>query len=217
MNTSHYRHAGFTLLQGLALWFALASKDALAQKTAASRLPDSPEDAATDRDTKASLPLVHYTFAATGAPRGTVGARLTGFGLGERGQPAVLGGGLSVWGSPVSRLTLIGDATRSVYREFAPSAGAMLHLLGHRTRGLSLGVLARYKVEGLGRRPTKDEVEGEVEGGLLWGHHQRGLHLEANANPGVGAAEEGEVDLEARARAGYDRPHDHWHRGGQCT
>jgi hypothetical protein len=162
-------------------------------------------------DVRAMVPQVSYTYSAHGAPEKTLGAAFTGFGLadttttnGARSGGSVIGGGISVWGSPLSRLTIIGDATRNVYREFSPALGATFRLMGKPGEGLNLGALVRYKVDGFGRGPTKDEVEGELEGGMLVGYHQKRLHLELNTILGVGTTEEGEVDVEARGRVGYD-------------
>jgi hypothetical protein len=155
-------------------------------------------------DVRLMVPVASYTYSAMGAPEKTMGASLTGFALGDRGRGSVLGGGASVWGAPIARLTLIADATRSVYREFSPSFGATFRLYGTPNRGLNLGALARYKVEGFGKGPAKDEVEGEVEGGVLVGYHKDRLHLDGNTILGVGATDDGEIDIEARARAGYD-------------
>jgi hypothetical protein len=211
-NLSRGGQCASVALMAVSLSFSAHAADKPAPASASMRVPsDEATEGATSEaeqsyggDVRAMVPQVSYTYSAVGAPAKTVGAAFTGFGLGERGQSSVLGGGVTVWGAPIARLTLIGDATRSVYREFAPSLGATFRLLGKPNEGFSLGALGRYKVDGFGRGPSKDEVEGEIEGGLLFGYNRQGVHLDANTIVGFGTTEEGEVDIEARARAGYD-------------
>jgi hypothetical protein len=162
--------------------------------------------AAPPRDAKTEVPIVAYTYSATGAPAGTYGAYLYGTGLGASRQTATGGGGVTAWGSPVDRLTLVADAPRDVYLlgHFAPSFAAILRLLGRANEGWSLGALAKYKVEGFGTDPGGD-LESEIEGGLLLSYGQRrGLHFDLNAITGFGLTEEGEIDTEGRLRLGYD-------------
>jgi hypothetical protein len=91
-----------------------------------------------------------------------------------------------------------------VYGEFAPSLGATFRLYGTRGKGLELGALGRYKIDGFGRGPDGDEVEGELETGFLIGYHEGRYHLQANTILGVGTGDDGEIDVEARARLGRD-------------
>jgi hypothetical protein len=182
--------------------FVAAGREALA---------DSPGDtalttAAPPRDAKTEVPVVAYTYGAAGAPAGTYGAYLYGTGLGASRQNATAGGGVTAWGSPIDRLTLVADATRDVYLlgNFAPSFAAIVRLFGHANEGWSLGALAKYKVEGFGTDPGGD-LESEIEGGLLLSYgEQRGLHFDLNAITGFGLTEEGEIDTEGRLRLGYD-------------
>jgi hypothetical protein len=155
-------------------------------------------------DVRLMIPLTSYTYSATGAPERTVGARVSGFSLSERGREGVFGGGIAVWGAPIARLTLVAEANRNVYKDFSPSFGATYRFIGNANRGLNLGALARYKVDGFGKGPDKDEIEGELEGGALLGYHRGRLHFDTNAILGVGTTEDGDADVEARVRAGYD-------------
>jgi hypothetical protein len=172
---------------------------------------DSPGDtaltgSAPSRDVKGEVPVVAYTYGAAGAPAGTYGAYLYGTGLGASRQTSTAGGGVTAWGSPIDRLTLVADAPRDVYLlgHFAPSIAAIARLFGRANEGWSLGALAKYKVEGFGTDPNGD-LESEIEGGLLlsYGEH-RGFHFDLNAITGFGLTEEGEIDTEGRLRLGYD-------------
>ncbi len=162
--------------------------------------------AAPPRDAKTEVPIVAYTYAAAGAPAGTYGAYLYGTGLGASRQNAAAGGGVTAWGAPIDRLTLVADAPRDVYLlgHFAPSFAAIVRLFGRANDGWSLGALAKYKVEGFGTDPG-GELESELEGGLLLSYgERRGLHFDLNAITGFGLTEEGEIDTEGRLRLGYD-------------
>ncbi len=171
---------------------------------------DSPGDTALStapsRDAKSEVPIVAYAYGAAGAHAGTYGAYMYGTGLGGSKQNATAGGGVTAWGSPIDRLTLVADAPRDVYLlgHFAPSFAAILRLLGRANEGWSLGALAKYKVEGFGTDPSGD-LESEIEGGLLLSYgERRGLHFDLNAITGFGLTEEGEIDAEGRLRLGYD-------------
>jgi hypothetical protein len=158
------------------------------------------------RDAKTEVPIVAYTYGAAGAPAGTYGAYLYGTGLGASRQTATAGGGVTAWGSPIDRLTLVADAPRDVYLlgNFAPSFAAIVRLVGRANEGWSLGALAKYKVEGFGTAPGT-EYESEIEGGLLLSYgERRGLHFDLNAITGFGLTEDGEIDTEGRLRLGYD-------------
>ena len=156
------------------------------------------------RDTRSEVPIVAYTYTAAGAPAKTVGAQGYGVGLAASGQDPVLGGGATVWGSPIDRLTLIGDASRNVWGNFAPSATVVGRLLGSRDKGWSLGALGKFKIDGFAAGPSGDEVESEMELGALVSFAGSGLHLDMNAIGGHGLGDEGEMDAEARFRVGYD-------------
>lgn len=157
------------------------------------------------RDAKGEVPIVAYAYGAAGAPVNTVGAYAYGLGLAGGSQRPTAGGGVTVWGSPVDRLTLVGDAMRDVYLldHFAPSAAAIVRLLGRADEGFSLGALGKYKVEGFGTDPA-GELESEIEGGLLLSYAHRRFHADFNAITGFGLTEEGEIDTEGRLRLGYD-------------
>jgi len=162
--------------------------------------------AAPPRDVKTEVPITAYTYTATGAPAGTYGAYLYGTGLGASRQSATAGGGVTAWGAPVDRLTLVVDVPRDVYLlgHFAPSLAAIVRLAGKANEGWSLGAIAKYKVEGFGTDPNGD-FESEIEGGLLLSYgERRGLHLDVNAITGFGLTDDGEIDTEGRLRFGYD-------------
>ena len=176
--------------------------------TALAADPSSNGDAAppepTTNDVKNEVPILAYTYQAYGASKGTVGAQAYGLGLGASGQRGILGGGLTVWGSPMERLTLIGDAQRNVFGDFAPSAAVVFRLLGSPNDGWSLGALGKFKVDGFAGGPTKNEVESEMELGALVSFVRSGWHLDMNAIAGRGTGEEGETDAEGRLRFGKD-------------
>jgi hypothetical protein len=68
----------------------------------------------------------------------------------------------AVWGSPIDRLTLIGAAPRDMFGNFAPSAAAMVRLLGTPNDGFVLSALGKFKVEGFATGPN-NEMESEIE------------------------------------------------------
>ncbi len=180
---------------------ALVALPASAQEisTSGARAPDAAHDA------KAEAPTVAWAYTAFGAPAGSVGAQAYGLGLAGPRQSALLGGGVLAWAALSERVTLVVDAPRDVYREghFAPSAAAIVRLVGKPGEGFSLGALGKYKVDGFGVAPG-GELESEAEAGLLASYVGDGLHLDLNAITGVGLTDEGEVDTEVRARVGYD-------------
>jgi hypothetical protein len=192
------RHAVFS---SAAVTIALASPSA--------RADDATNDADLQprvaRDAKGETPIVAYTYSAYGSPARTYGATAYGLGLVGPGQRPTAGGGVTLWGSPIDRLTLVVDAPRDVYflDHFAPSAAAIVRLLGKPGEGFSLGLLGKYKVEGFGTDPDGN-TEHEVESGLLLSYVHRGLHLDLNAITGFGLADTGEIDTEGRLRFGYD-------------
>lgn len=156
-------------------------------------------DDTTPRDVKVEVPFVAYTQSAFGAHERTVGAQ----GYGEaHGDPAQhgFGGGFVVYGSPVDRLTLIGTTERGLFHEWAPTGTVAFRIAGSVEQGWGLAALARYKMEGF------DEAGGEIETGVMFSLSRSRAHLDVNAIGGTGTeeAEGGEMDVEARVRAGYD-------------
>ena len=140
---------------------------------------------------------------ATGAPAKRVGAQGYGVGLAAEKQNGVLGGGVTVWGSPIDRLTLVGDAARNVWGNFAPSAAALFRIVGD-DQGWAFGALGKFKIDGFAAGPEKDEVESEIELGALLSFAKSRFHFDLNAIGGRGTGEDGETDTEARCRLGYD-------------
>lgn len=156
------------------------------------------------RDAKGEVPIVAYAYDAQGAPAKTFGAYGYGLGLAAAGQDAVLGGGVTAWGAPIDRLTLIADASRDVSGRFTPSVAVAFRVLGSRLEEWALGVLGKWKAEGFGVGPNGDEIESEIEGGVLFTYGASGWHLDTNAMVGGGTGPAGEMDAEGRLRAGYD-------------
>jgi hypothetical protein len=158
---------------------------------------------ASSSDVRGQIPIVAYAYSAQGVPAGTVGAQAYGLGLEAKGQRAIAGGGGTVWGSPVDRLTLVGDGARDQFGNFAPSAAAMVRLLGDPAQGFTLSALGKFKIEGFGVGPN-DELESEVELGMLLSYARQGWHLDANAIGGHGTGDDGDADAEGRLRIGRD-------------
>lgn len=157
------------------------------------------------RDVRTEIPILAYTYTAFGASAKSVGAQAYGLGLGGAGQKGILGGGITVWGSPIDRLTIIGDGQRNVFGNFSPSIALVVRLLGKAGDGWSLGALGKFKVDGFASGPTKDEVESEIELGMLLSYARTGgMHFDLNAVAGRGNGDEGEVDSEGRLRIGHD-------------
>jgi hypothetical protein len=177
-------------------------------RAAPARPSDATEDARDQtkerRDRKGDIPIVAYAYAADGAPEKTVGAYGYGLGLAASGQDNALGGGVTVWGSPIDRLTLIGDAPSDLSGRFTPSVALIGRILGGRKAGYALGALAKWKAEGFGVGPHGDEIESEIEGGALFSLEKSKVHLDANGLFGGGTGPAGEMDAEARLRLGYD-------------
>ncbi len=166
--------------------------------------PNEAASAASTTDVKGEVPIVAYTYAAQGVSAGSVGAQAYGLGLAASGQRAVAGGGATVWGSPIDRLTLVGDGARDQFGNFAPSAAAMVRLLGDPAKdGFALSALGKFKIEGFGVGP-RDEIESELEAGLLLSYARQGWHLDANAIGGHGTGDDGDADAEGRLRLGRD-------------
>jgi hypothetical protein len=156
-----------------------------------------------ERDIRQTIPNVAYAYSAHGARARTLGAQAYGVGLTAAGQRGTLGGGVSLWGSPIDRVTLIGDGQRNLFGDFSPSFAIVGRLLGA-DDGWSLGALGKFKVDGFAGGPQRDEVESEIESGLLLSYAHAAWHLDANAIGGVGTGDEGEVDAEGRLRFGRD-------------
>lgn len=180
---------------------ALAALVTAAPARAADRDTTARTSGATDIDVRSAMPIVAYTYDANGAPAGTMGA--SAYGVGLASSKSTIGGGGSVWGSPVDRLTLVADGQRDVFGQFAPSAAAIVRLAGTPGRGLSLGAIGKYKIDGFGVGPN-GEIESEIESGLLLSYARAGWHADANAITGFGLGDDGEIDSEGRLRLGRD-------------
>ncbi len=169
-------------------------------------------DAASTAGTEASrrsnvrdeLPLAAYAYAARGVSPRKAGAQGFALGLMAADQRTTLGGGAMVWGAPLKRLTLIGDAQRNIYGNFSPSAAVIGHLLGDRRHGWSLGALGKFKIDGFASGPHKDEVESELELGALISLAESGFNLDINLIAGRGLGDDGETDTETRLRFGRE-------------
>lgn len=184
-----------TRLAGGALLLLLAfARNARAEETAGAEPPD----------IRTAVPNLAHAYTAHGAGAKTVGAQAYGLALAAADQRAILGGGVSVWGSPIDRLTILGDAQRNAFGNFAPSLAVVARILGRADEGWSLGALGKFKVDGFASGPQRDEMESEVEAGALVSYGRGGWHLDANAIGGVGTGDEGEVDVEGRLRLGRD-------------
>ena len=171
--------------------------------TSTERIADEAEPRSTPNDVRSEIPIVAYAYTAYGASAGSVGAEAYGLGRVASGQRAISGGGATVWGSPVDRLTLIGDGARDMFGNFAPSAAVVVRIAGKPGDGWSLGALGKFKIEGFGTGP-KGETESEIETGLLVSYARAVWHLDANAIGGMGTGDDGEVDVEGRLRLGRD-------------
>jgi hypothetical protein len=175
--------------------------------TGAINAPETVSPAPTGGDTKAlrnEVPIFAYAYKASSVSYMTLGVRAYSQGLIGSGQDAVGGGGATVWGSPVKRLTLLVDAQRSITRNFSPSAAAVVHLLGDGREGLSLGALGKYKVDGFAGGPHGDEIESELELGALVSFASGPWQVDTNVIAGRGLGDDGETDAEGRLRMGYD-------------
>jgi hypothetical protein len=157
------------------------------------------------KDIRSEVPILAYTYNAVGVSKGTYGVQAYGLGVGGGGggQRSILGGGATVWGSPIDRLTLVGDGSRDVFGNFAPSAAAIVRLFGTPNDGFALGAIGKFKVDGFGVGPN-NEIESEIEGGLLMSYVKYGWHLDLNAITGFGTGDDAEVDTEGRFRFGKD-------------
>lgn len=151
-------------------------------------------------DIRAEIPIINFTSSAFGATKRSLGGAAFGgvlgggSGSGDSTQP---GGGGRIWGSPVDRLTIVLEANRRFRREIAPSATVQVRIAGDQKRGWGFGASVSYKAEGFA------ELEGEIEGALLFSFEKRGFHADTNLVVG-GGIEESEVDAEVKLRLGYD-------------
>lgn len=155
------------------------------------------------RDVRTDLPVAAYTYSAQGARHGTAGGQGFVLGLVAPGQASTLGGGATVWGAPLERLTLVGDAQRNIYGNFSPSLAAIVPLLGERHHGWSLGGLGKFKVDGFASGPEKNEIESELELGALISFAESGFGVDLNLIAGRGLGDDGETDTEMRLRLGH--------------
>jgi hypothetical protein len=182
-----------------------AAADAAAQSTPdLAGTSDVARERDADRDVRRDVPIVAYAYGAAGAPAGSVGAAGYGLAAAASKQSAIVGGGATAWGSPIDRLTLVGDAQRDAFGNFAPSFAAVVRLVGAAERGFSLGALGKFKVDGFHAGAEHDEIESEVEAGLLASYAGAATHLDANLIGGHGTGDDGETDVEGRLRAGRD-------------
>ncbi len=161
-------------------------------------------DAQVPTDVRYQLPVVAYAYRAGGASAGTMGVQALGVGLVGSDGHGVVGGGGSIWGSPLDRLTLVADAQRDVSRNFSPAAAAIFRIAGSSERGLSFGALGRFKIDGFAAGPDRDEIESEVELGALASLVESGWLVDLNAIGGRGVGDDGETDAEGRLRLGRD-------------
>jgi hypothetical protein len=166
---------------------------------------DTPEPIAVTKEVKNEIPNVAFAYTAHGVSQGTLGVQAYGLGVGAGGggQKSFLGGGGAVWVSPIDRLTLLADGSRDFSGNFAPSAAAVVRILGTPNDGFTLGVLGKFKVEGFGTGPG-GETESEIESGLLLSYAKYGWHGDLNAIAGFGTGDDGEIDGELRLRLGRD-------------
>jgi len=96
--------------------------------------PTAPSDVRTD------VPVISFAHSAFGSRGGKIGAH--GFGYGTAASSGGSGGGgLTLYGSPLSRLTLLGTAERRPNGEFAPSASLAVRILGSVEDGWALGAI----------------------------------------------------------------------------
>jgi hypothetical protein len=145
---------------------------------------------------RSDVPVLALTHSAFGSRSGKVGAH--GFGYGTAASNSVGGGGFTVYGSPLNRLTLLATAERHADGKFAPNASIAYRIVGSLEDGWALAAMGTYKAEGFA------EVEGEVEFGALFSILRDRWHFDLNAVAGGGFEESEEFDAEAKLRVGYD-------------
>jgi hypothetical protein len=138
--------------------------------------------------------LANSAFTGTAGAFGAVGLA-SGRGDSQFNRAA---GGVTIFGSPIERLTLVASAEqRLVKTSFAPIFSAMVRLAGSLSKGWALGAMVTYKAEGFA------EIEGEVELGVNFSLLRGNWHVDVNAVVGAGF-EESEVDAELFFRFAYD-------------
>lgn len=174
-----------------------------APSTRAEQREEWSESVATERTTQAPAAVdrvlqLDVVDSAFGAAQGSL---YVGFqGLIESNSTEEPQGGLLVGGAPLSVLSLQALLGRDGDGRFSPTVTAHLCAWGGADTGHALGVLGRYKAEGF------DELGGELEFGLTGAMVTGRAHLDLNLIGGIGVEEEeeGEIDIEAKARVGYD-------------
>lgn len=166
---------------------------------------DSAPSGSASKEGKDEIPNLAFAYTAYGSSKGTIGAQAYGLGVGAGGggQRSFIGGGGSIWASPIDRLTIVADGSRDFSGNFAPSVAGIVRLLGKPGDGFSLGALGKFKVEGFATGPD-GEMESEIEGGVLLSYVKYGWHADFNAITGFGTGDDGEVDTELRLRLGRD-------------
>jgi len=148
-------------------------------------------------DVRDDVPVVALTHSAFGSRSGKIGAHGFGYGTGAS-SGSVGGGGLTVYGSPLNRLTLLATGERFSDGHAAPNLSLAYRIVGSLDDGWALAAMGTYKAEGFA------EVEGEVELGALFSLFRDRWHLDFNAVAGGGLEESEELDAEAKLRFGYD-------------
>jgi len=148
-------------------------------------------------DVRDDVPVVALTHSAFGSRPGKVGAHGFGYATGAS-SGSVGGGGVTVYGSPLNRLTLLVTGERFSDERFAPNASLAYRVLGSIEDGWALAAMGTYKAEGFA------EIEGEVELGAMFSLMRDRWHLDFNAVAGGGFEESEEFDAEAKLRVGYD-------------
>jgi hypothetical protein len=151
----------------------------------------------TSSDVREDVPVIALTHSAFGSRSGKAGAHGFGYGTGASGG-STGGGGLTLYGSPINRLTLLATAERHADGKFAPTASLAYRLVGSLDDGWALAAMGTYKAEGFA------DVEGEVELGMLFSVLRHRWHFDVNAVAGGGFEESEEFDAEAKVRVGYD-------------
>jgi hypothetical protein len=169
-----------------------------AAQAGAAGLDSSPQAPARD-DHVALDAIPQSTFAVSGfgTPSGIAGVSASS---GLRTSAGVARdnefiGGLSLFGSPIDRLTLFGTVENRLGGEYAPSIGLSYRLLGSRQDGWAIAAGLKYKTEGFA------EIGGETELGVFGSYNRDGWFGDANAVVGAGI-EERESDGEFRLRLG---------------
>jgi len=141
--------------------------------------------------------VLAFTHSAFGARAGKLGAH--GFGSAQWAESGGAGrGGVTVYGSPFNRLTLLATGERRLDGRYGPTASLAYRVLGSVEQGWSVAAMGAYKAEGFA------EIEGEIELGALFSMARDGWHLDVNGVAGGGLEESEEFDAETKVRGGYD-------------